>query len=119
MCIYCNLRLAALDRHRQRLFGDDVLSVYRTTPVDGEAVAGTFTEHWTAQRVIALTADGSTRSDSGAWQFQIAAAEDWAISQSFMNAVVAVTVGTRRWKVKKVEKPIGRSHIWKIRAEMQ
>lgn len=119
MCTYCNLRNAALDRHRQRLFGDAAVVVYTTTPEVGEVAAGTFSEFWSAQRTQPLTDDGNRASEAGHWQFQIAAADDWQTSQVFMNSIVALTVSDRRWKVKKVEKPIGNSHVWKIRAEIQ
>jgi hypothetical protein len=113
------LRLAALDRHRVRLFGDAALKVFTTTPADGEAEAGEFTKHWSAQRTQPLTDDANKGAEAGHWQFQIAAASDWETTQTFMNSIVAVKVGTRRWRVKKVEKPIGLSLVWKIRAEIQ
>lgn len=115
-----NLRLAALDRHRERLFGEDAaLKVFTTTPADGEVEAAEFTEHWSGQRTQPMTGDQQVRTESGLWQFQIKAENDWETSQAFMNSVVSLTVGTRRWRVKKVEKPVGVSLVWKIRAEIQ
>lgn len=111
-----NLRLVAVNRHRKRLFGESSLKVYTTTPEAGEVSAAEFPKDWFGQR-LAGTTDGGT--EAGSWQFQIAAAADWPTSQTFMNSIVAVTIGTRRWKVKKVEKPIGTSFMWKVRAEIQ
>lgn len=117
MCIYCNLRLSAVNRHRRRLFGDAALSAYTTDPINGEVVAGTFATDWMAHRVDPTTI--GLEEGAGGWQFQIAAAADWETSQAFMKKIVALTVDTRRWKVKKVEKPIGHSLIWKVKAEIQ
>lgn len=108
----------AFDRHRDRLFGDSSLKVYRTTPADGETVAGTFECGWKAHRIRPTTV-GFAEPDSGAWQFQVIAPEDWATSQAFMLAIVALTVGSQRWKINKVEKPVGLSLVWKIRGQIQ
>lgn len=113
-----DLRKDAFDRHRERLFGDSSLKVYTTTPADGEAEADEFTCHWKAHR-IRPTTTGFAEPDTGAWQFQIVAECDWATTQSFMLAIVALTVGDQRWKVTKIEKPIGVSLVWKVRAQMQ
>lgn len=117
MCVYSNLRKAAINRHRKRLFGDASLIVYTTTPADGETAAGTFTKDWMAHRVDPTTI--GLEEGAGGWQFQVIAPEDWETSQAFMKKIVALTVGTRRWKVKKVEKPIGESLVWKVKAEIQ
>lgn len=115
MCVYCNLRLAAVNRHRKRLFGNVPLVVYTTTPADGETEAATFTTDWMAHRVD-LTTIGFEEG-AGGWQFQVIAAEDWKTSQAFMQKIVAMTVATRRWTVTKIEEPIGHSLIWKVKAE--
>ncbi len=112
-----SLRLAAVNRHRQRLFGDSSLKVYTTTPEAGETLAATFAKDWFAQRVWRTTDQGV--KESGRWQFQIPAKEDWGKSQAFMLAIVALTVYDRRWKVTKIEKPIGTSLMWKVKAEIQ
>lgn len=117
MCTFCNLQRAAINRHRKKLFGDSYLKVYSTTPADGEAVAGAFQVDWCGQRVVPTTTNAG--AEAGAWQYQIWAKDDWETSQTFMLKIVALTVGTRRWKVKKVEKPIGHSLVWKIKAEIQ
>lgn len=119
MSTLSNLRLAALNRHRVRLFGTSSLKAYTTTPELGEVLAAEFLIDWSGQRTQPITGDQQVRADSGMWQFQIAAPADWTVSQAFMNSVVVLTVGTRRWKVKKVEKPIGESLVWKVRAEIQ
>jgi hypothetical protein len=117
MSSYADLRTAAVDRHRQRLFGDAALEVNATTPEDGETIVGMFTDGWTAHRSEGTTDSGG--KESGSWQFQLKALSDWETSQAFMLRVVSVKVGARRWKVKKVEKPIGLSLVWKINAEIQ
>lgn len=106
-----------MNRHRKRLFGDASLLVYTTTPIDGEVVAGTFAKDWFAHRVDRTTV--GLEEQEGGWQFQVKAADDWAASQAFMLKGVALTVDGRRWKVKKVEKPIGESLVWKVKAEIQ
>lgn len=112
-----NLRLAAINRHRKRLFGDSSLKAYTTTPEAGETEAAAFAADWFGHRVEPTTeSDGSS---SGAWQFQVKADATWETSQAFMFSLAALTIGNRRWKVKKVEKPIGTSFVWKILAEIQ
>lgn len=115
MCVYCNLRKSAINRHRKRLFGNASLVVYTTTPTDGETAAETFLSDWMGHRVDRTTV--GLEEGVGGWQFQVIAASDWATSQTFMKKIVALTVATRRWKVKKVEEPIGHSLVWKIKAE--
>lgn len=106
-----------MNRHRKRLFGDESLKAYTVTPEDGEVLAATLAADWFGQRVEKTTTTGT--AESGGWQFQVKAAADWATSQAFMLRLAALTIGTRRWKTGKVEKPIGRSMVWKIRAEIQ
>ena len=112
-----NLRLAAINRHRIRLFGDAALEVYVTTPATGDALAGEFEIDWRARRVESTTND--VAMDVGVWQFEVNAEEDWEASQSFMLRAAALKVGSRRWTVKKVEKPVGVSLVWKIKAVIQ
>ena len=64
-------------------------------------------------------ATGANQNESGAWKFQIAAPNDWQKRQTDFLKAVALTIGDRRWKMKKVEKPIGNSKVWKIKAEIQ
>lgn len=117
--MYGDLRTAAVDRHRKHLFGDAALEIYETSPAAGETIAGMFTDGWFAHRVLALTDQNSRTAVAGAWQFQIGAAEDWETTQAFMLRAASLKVSDRRWKVKKIEKPIGLSMMWKIRAEIQ
>ncbi|MCC6328993.1 MAG: hypothetical protein IT174_10785 [Acidobacteria bacterium] len=108
------LKLAAINRHRRRLFGDVPLLAYTVTPEAGETLAATFLIDWFGQR-IEKTTTGSA-AEAGAWQFQVKAADDWANSQAFMLKIAALAIGARRWRATKVEKPIGVSMVWKIRA---
>lgn len=117
MLTLSSIRLIAINQARKQLFGDSSLTVYSTTPEAGETSEGEFAEDWFGHRVQATT--NIHKNDGGAWQFQVAAEDDWETSQAFMNKVVALTVGTRRWKVTKVEKPIGVSLMWKFKAEIQ
>lgn len=117
MCVYCNLRRSAINRHRKRIFGDESLKVYSTTPALGETLEATFAVDWSGQRTEPTT--NAAGSESGAWQFHLWAPDDWETSQAFMLKIVALVVGVRRWKAKKVEKPIGNSKVWKIKAEIQ
>jgi hypothetical protein len=115
--MFSNLRLAAINRHRKRLFGEEALKLYKMVPTTGETLIATFAADWFGQRINPTTDNGA--KESGAWQFQVKAEEDWATSQAFMLEAAVVAIGTRRWKVKKIEKPIGLSNVWKIRAEIQ
>lgn len=108
----------AFDRHRERRFGTSSLKVYGMTPADGEAETGEFETGWKGHRTVGTTT-GYAEQDSGAWQFQVIAADEWKTTQEFMLEIVALTVGDERWKVTKTEKPIGVIPVWKIRAEMQ
>ena len=77
-----------------------------------------FEKDWKGFRVLATTDSGVTER-SGAWQFEIQATATWADSQTFMLSIVAMTIGDRRWKVTKVEEPIGNSLVWKVKAQVQ
>jgi hypothetical protein len=110
---YQNLTIAALDRLRVQQFGYDTLKVFGMTPETGETLLAEFTVNWGGHRVVATTESGT--SETGAWQFQIKAAGD----QAFISKAVVLKIGARRWKVKKVEAPIGNSRVWKIKAELQ
>jgi hypothetical protein len=112
------LLIDAFDRHWARLFGTGSLKVYGMTPADGETEIGEFTSGVKAHRQVDTTT-GVAEADSGAWQFQVIASDYWATSEVFMLGAVALTVGSQRWKINKVQKPIGVIPVWKIRAEMQ
>ena len=105
-----------LNRLRVGLFGDDSLKIYGITPETGEIELAELVADWSGRRVES-SADSNT--ESGYWQFQIAAPDDWQTSQADFLKTVALTIGDRRWKMKKVEKPIGNSKVWKIKAEIQ
>ncbi len=117
MTTLSSIRLIAINQARQQLFGDSSLTVYSTTPEDGETSAGEFAEDWFGHRVQPVT--NMHKNEAGAWQFQVLAEDDWETSQDYMLAVVALTVDSRRWKVTKVEKPVGVSLMWKLKAELQ
>lgn len=106
-----------LNRLRGRLFGEESLKLYGITPETGETEFAELVVDWSARRVSAIT-DG-VETSAGAWKFQIVALDDWQTSQPDFLKAVALVVGTRRWKVRKVEKPIGNSKVWKIKAEIQ
>ena len=108
--------IKTLNRLRLRLFGNDSLKVFGITPETGETEIAEFVQNWSGRRVDSTTDSGA---ETGAWQFQIVAADDWQMSQSFMLKIVSFTVGNRRWKSKKVEKPIGNSKVWKVKGEIQ
>ncbi len=110
------LFINTLNRLRVQLFGDDSLKIYGITPETGEAELATLTTDWSGRRVESAT---DSEKDSGFWQFQIVARDDWQTSQSYLLKSVSFKVGTRRWKVKKVEKPIGNAKVWKLKAEIQ
>ena len=114
------LRLRAINERRKQLFGDSSLKVYTTTPAAGEVEAFEFEKDWRGFRVDPTTGM-ATRGGEGpsSWQFQIQAVTEWATSQTFMLSVVALTIGDRRWRITKVEKPIGVSLVWKVKAQEQ
>lgn len=115
MTTVSDLRLAAVNERRKQLFGDSSLKAYTTTPAAGETEAAEFTQDWFGHRVWKTTDIGV--KEQGAWQFQVLANADWGTTQAFMLAVVAVTIDDRRWKVTKVEKPVGKSLMWKLKTE--
>lgn len=108
-----------MNERRKQLFGDSSLKVYSTTPADGEAEEFEFETDWKGFRVDPTTGMATRGGDSSSWQFQIAAVEEWEDDQDFMLKIVALTIGDRRWKITKVEKPIGVSLIWKVKAQEQ
>lgn len=110
-----NLRLAAMNRHRKQLFGEDAeLTIFETSPADGETSLEVVTADWFAHRVWATTAAG-VREATSSWQFQVAG--DSAESDR-MKATV-LSVGDRRWKITKVEQPLPGSAVWKFKAQEQ
>jgi len=110
-----NLRLKAINRHRTRLFGNSSLTVHSMTPAGKSAAEGTFSTNWFAHRVWETTDQGV--KEATAWQFQIVAAADWTTSQAFMKKAAVLDVGTESWKVVKVQKPVGNSLVWKVKAQ--
>lgn len=111
-----NLFIKALNRLRVQLFGTDSLKIFGIVPETGETELADLAIDWSGRRVDSST---DSAADAGTWQFQIIAADDWATSQIFMLKSVALKIGTRRFKVKKVEKPIGNAKVWKLKAEIQ
>jgi hypothetical protein len=103
---------------RKLLFDDLTLKIFETTPEAGETESAEFTADWFGQRSTPTT-DGTSQAEVGMWQFQIWAEDDWETSQTFMLKAVALTIGERRWKIKKIEQPIGHSTVWKIKAQLQ
>lgn len=110
---YQNLTIAALDRLRVQQFENESLKLFTMTPETGETEVASLEENWGAHRVMVTT--GSGPQESGAWQFQIKAGS----GQEYMSKLVSLKVGARRWKVKKIEAPVGSTPVWKIKAEMQ
>lgn len=108
--------IKTINRLRVQLFGADSLKIFGITPETGETQLAELFENWCGRRV-----DSPTDSDkeSSSWQFKIIAADDWQTSQAFMLKIVSFTIGGRRWKFKKVQKPIGNSRVWKMKAEIQ
>jgi hypothetical protein len=108
--------LNSLNRLRVQLFGALALQIFGITPETGENELASLAADWSARRVVSAT---DSANESGFWQFQIAAKDDWQTSQAYLLKAVALKIGDRRWKVKKVEKPIGNAKVWKLRAEIQ
>lgn len=111
-----NLFLKAMNRLREQWFGDDPMQFFEMTPETGETQTESLTEDWCGRRVESAT---DSTVESGFWQFQIAAKPDWKTSQTFLNGAVSFKIGGQRWKIKKREKPTGRSLVWKLKAEIQ
>lgn len=115
---YRNQIISGLERLRKQFFPDDeALKLLKVTPEAGETEIAQITGGWGVQRIA--TTIGTGAAESGSWQFQIAAAEDWPTSQAYMQLAIALRVGSRRWKVKKIEAPAGIAMVWKIKAEIQ
>lgn len=118
MCTYCKLRIAAIDRSRRHLFGDDaVLQIFETTPADGDKQLAEIETGWRGRRIETTT--NAVAVESGEWQFEIAAGDDWADYETYMFRASAVVIDGRRWTVTKVEQPIGKSQVWRLKAETQ
>lgn len=112
-----DLLCTSFNRHRLRLFGDCSLKLYEVTPLAGETEVFAFIDGWKGHRLQGTT-DGDR--ESGSWQFQIIADENWqTVELATFKKVVALTVDGRRWAVRKVEEPIGNSLVWKLRAEIE
>lgn len=112
-------RMQAVNRHRELMFGIASLECFGMNPTDGEAMLVMFADGWCAYRAEGTT-DGRGAEATGAWQFHVVAASDWVTTQlATFKKIVVLKVGSRRWKVNKLEQPIGLSLMWKIRAEIQ
>ncbi len=111
-----NLFIKALNRLRVQHFALELLKLFETTPETGETLITELADDWSGRRVESST---DSEKEAGYWQFQIVAKDDWITSQAFMLRVVSFKIGDRRWKVKKVEKPVGNSKVWKVKAEIQ
>lgn len=110
------LFIKSLNRLRIQTFGNDSLKTYAITPETGESLQFELFADWSGRRI---DSSADSEKESGFWQFQVVAKDDWATSQVFWLKSVALKIGDRRFKVKKIEKPIGNSKVWKIRAEIQ
>lgn len=108
-----------MDERRKQLFGDSSLKVYSTTPADGEVEEFEFLDGWRGYRVDPVTGQRTRGNESSQWQFEIGADEEWATTQAFMLKCVALTIGDRRWKIAKAEKPVGASLVWKVKVKEQ
>lgn len=116
MAALSDLIIHAFRRHREQTFGTAPLDVLHSTPESGESVAGSISEGWMGQRARSITSPQSTSAETGLWQFQII--ESGSTAALLTNAV-AIIAGGRRFKIKKVEKPVGAIRTWKLRAEIQ
>ena len=114
---YRNLTITALDRLRAQYFGDKTLRLFRIIPETGETEIAELADGWVGRRVNSTTESGT--AEAGAWQFQIKAMDDWQTSQIYISQLVSLRVGDRRWKVKKVEMPVGEIKMWRVKAEIQ
>lgn len=111
-----HLIVEAFRRHREQTFGSAPLEILHSTPESGETVAGSIGDGWMGQRARSITSPQSTSAESGLWQFQII---DSGATPALLTNAVALIAGGRRFKIKKVEKPIGAIGTWKLRAEIQ
>ncbi len=110
------LFIAAVNRLRIQLFDTDSLKFFGIVPETGETEIAMLAENWTGREVESTT---DSNAESSFWQFQIIADDDWQTTQAFMLKMVSFKIGIRRWKIKKVKKPMGNSKVWKIKAEIQ
>lgn len=111
------LRVRQFTARRKFLFGDSSLKVYGTTPADGETLLNEFTDEWGFGRRVWRTTDEGLREGTSAWQFQVVAADDWTVSEAFMLTATVIVIDDRRFVIRKVEKPVGNSLAWKIKAQ--
>lgn len=111
-----NLFIKALNRLRFQHFSSDSLKLFEITPEMGETEFAELAADWSGRRVESAT---DSEKEAGYWQFQIVALDDWQTSQANFLKIVALKIGDRRWKAKKVEKPVGNAKVWKVKAEIQ
>lgn len=115
------VRLRQINLRRTRLFGSSSLKIYSNTPAAGETLEATFAKDWFAHRVVDTTGMGTKSADATSWQFQVIADAAWKVSQAFMKKATVLGVGEgtyeEKWKVTKVEKPVGNSLVWKVKAQ--
>lgn len=119
--MYAEIRDTAIDQHRTRMFGDDVeLKLYSTSPSDGDVELISLAAGWRAYRVWETTDIHSRQS--GSWQIEISQAAIDAAQGDEPIDMMRVTVGIidgKRYRLTKVEEPIGESRCWRFRAERQ
>lgn len=115
--MFSSLRAKQFAARRKFLFGDSSLKVYGTTPADGETLLNEFTGDWGFGHRVWKTTDQGVREGTSAWQFQVIAADDWRTTQEFMLSATVIEIDDRRFKVLKIEKPVGSSWVWKAKAQ--
>ena len=79
----------------------------------GETALGVIADGWGGHR-LSETAAG--QAEAGSWTFRICTAD--ALEAADMKRAATLTVGAQKWKIRKVEQPIGPVGTWAIRAEM-
>lgn len=118
MSLNNDLRLAAVNRHRVRTWGDRSLKLYTRTPDDGETVICELPTDWRGFRVVSVVS-GIRSYDSGEWMFEISSLIDTLPDEDTMNSLSAFSVDPQRFVIRKLEAPIGESPFWKLRGEIE
>jgi hypothetical protein len=101
-----------LNTERRLTFGESAaLTLFSMTP-EGEIELGAISDGWGGRR---LTATAAGQAEAGEWTFRVCAAD--ALAEAAMRKAATLTVGGVKWKVRKVERPVGPVGTWAFRAE--
>jgi hypothetical protein len=105
-----------LNASRLLAFGENaVLRIFEFTPTTGENELTSISADWFGKRDTSPTESGA---EANRWLFFVGANTDWETTQSFFQRAVFLKIGTRKWKILKIEKPTSELRAWRVKAEL-